>query len=361
MEQVTFASFIGQQSIKNDLEVRIAAAKIRNAPLDHFLLCGADQIGKLTFAKTIAPEMGANARILDATMERVGDLASMLTHLREGDIWLIEDVELLRRPMIPILAEAAQNFAMDITIGKGPAAKNVRLNLPHFTVIGTSSHPSRIDRQVSQVLLPRYDFTAYTISDMSQLVSTFSIQFGLKLQHDAAELIARYCEGTPGKAKVLVKRIADYCLVKAPFIPVNLNLATTALTHLGYSPKNDTPSELGRRLNAMDGIEFEEFTAQFFRTKGYTTEMTQVSGDHGIDIFARKGQDYIGIQCKRWTNPVGEPVIRDFYGALLNSEAKAGFVFATSGFTRQAIDFVQGKPIRLVDLDKFIQLLTGSK
>lgn len=357
MEQITFATYIGQQTIKSDLEVRIAAAKMRRQPLDHFLICGANQMGKATFVKALAHEMNANLQVLDLTVAKSGDLAAILTHFRQGDIMLVEDIEKLNRSITSIFAETAESFTLDIVIGKGPSAKNMKLNLPHFTVIGVTSYPSQIDRQLSQLLTLRYDFRPYTIAEMAQLVSRFALQYDLLVQPEASKSIARFCEGAPGKAKVLVKRIADFCLVKAPTSVVDLNLAKVALKHLGYLEAAETPSGMARRLNNMDGIEFEEFTAQFFRARGYSTEMTKVSGDHGIDLFARRGQEFLGIQCKRWAKPVGEPIIRDFYGALMNSGAKKGVVIATSGFTSQAIDFVRGKPIALVDLDKFIELI----
>lgn len=359
MEQITFATYIGQQTIKSDLEVRIAAAKMRNQPLDHFLICGANLMGKVTLVKAIAHEMNTNLKVLDSSISRTNDVAALLTHLRQGDIVLIEDVEKLNKSIIPLFAECVESYSLVIEIGKGASAKTMKLNLPHFTVIGITSYPSQIERQLNSILSLRYDFRPYTIAEMAQLVSRFAVQYDLLIQPEAAKLIARYCEGTPGKAKVLVKRIADYCLVKAPTSVVTLALAKVALSHLGHSENTQTPSELARRLRNMDGIEFEEFTAQFFRARGYSTEMTKVSGDHGIDLFAKKGQELLGIQCKRWTKPVGEPIIRDFYGALMNSRAKKGVVIATAGFTSQAIDFARGKPIGLIDLDRFIELIVA--
>jgi Holliday junction DNA helicase RuvB subunit len=359
VEQSSFATFIGQESIKRELAMRITAAKMRRDALDHFLLCGADQMGKATLARTIAYEMEVSIRITAGpSIERAGDLAAILTHLKQDDILFIDEVHRLGRAVEEVLYPAMEDFVLDIVVGKGYAAKNVRLNLPRFTVIGTSSRPSQIE-QHSLIRYVRYDFAPYTVAEMGQLVSKFMMQYKQVIQPDAAELIAYYCEGTPGKAKVLVKRVADFCLVRAPSSSVDQNLAWAALSFLGYARKTENPSDLAQKLNGMDGIEFEDFIAQFFRNNGYAVEATKATGDHGIDLFARKGQRHVAVQCKRWTKPVGEPVIRDFYGAFLSSGAKFGCIIATSGFTTQASDFAQGKPIKLIDLDTLIQLVLG--
>ena len=200
-------------------------------------------------------------------------------------------------------------------------------------MIGTTSRPSQIDRRLSQVLAPRYDFAPCTIFEMGQLVTKFMGYCLVLIQPDAAELIGKYCEGSPGKANVLVRRVADFFWVNpVPFAhPVTMELVQRALTYLGYSQIPESYTELEQKLNIMNGIEFEEFIAKFFRNKGYIVELTSATGDHGIDLLIKKDHDYIAVQCKRWAKPVGEPTIRDFYGSLLNAGAKSGYVIATSG------------------------------
>lgn len=361
MKPLLFTEFIGQRPIKNELEVRIAAAKLRDQPLDHILLCGPNQMGKWAFAKAIASEMGVKARMIDTNIKSPGELAAIITGLQAKDILLIEDVEELNKSVLSFLTEAAKDFTVHVVIGKGPGAKEIILRLPRFTIIATSSRPFQINKQLSEVLSPRYDFASYTLSEISQLLSMFASQHNQEIDYDAAELVARYCEGNPGKAKVLIKRVADFCLVHEPSSSISMSLAKSALSHLGYLEGIESVAELAQRINIMDGTEFEEFIARFFVSKGYAVQTTKVSGDHGIDLFAKKRQEYIGIQCKRWAKPVGEPVIRDFYGSLLNSEAKLGIVIATSGFTSQAIGFAHGKQIKLIDLDMLIELVRNTK
>ena len=97
--------------------------------------------------------------------------------------------------------------------------------------------------------------------------------------------------------------------------------------------------------------------AEFFREMGYSVELTETVGDHGIDLLMKKGEELIAVQCKRWTAPVGEPVVRDFYGSLLHSEAKLGCIIATTPFTSHASSFAQDKPIQLVDLDALVHMI----
>jgi len=106
----------------------------------------------------------------------------------------------------------------------------------------------------------------------------------------------------------------------------------------------------------MSGAEFERFVANIFQRQGYATELTGASGDHGIDIILRKLDQVVAVQCKQWDNTIGEPIVRDFYGAMVNAGVNMGFVVTSSNFTAQAETFAQNKPIKLYDIDALIQL-----
>jgi restriction system protein len=129
-----------------------------------------------------------------------------------------------------------------------------------------------------------------------------------------------------------------------------------AVRLLGYQPSPTNPRDVLKGVRAMSGSEFERFVAKVFQQQGYTTELTGASGDHGIDIILRKHGQVIAVQCKQWGSAIGEPVLRDFYGSILNAGVNKGFLVTSSNFTAQAEAFAQNKPIKLYDIDALIQI-----
>lgn len=206
-----------------------------------------------------------------------------------------------------------------------------------------------------------YDFAPYSREELGQIVRLLAKQQGLAMDIDAAELLADYCGESPGDARVMVKRLQDFVSTGATD-HVTINVMQEALASFGYLDKTSKSVDLAQKLRKMEALEFEEFVADLFRKKGYAVEITQGSGDHGIDLLMRKDNQLIAVQCKRWNTPVGEPVVRDFLGSLMGIGAKVGYVIAASTFTSKALSFVQDKPIKLIDLDALIDLVTqGSK
>ena len=125
---------------------------------------------------------------------------------------------------------------------------------------------------------------------------------------------------------------------------------------LGYLDRPPSPVDLVSKLQAFNGLEFEEFVATVFRSDGYFVEMTQITGDHGIDLLMRKDNQLFAVQCKRWDAPVGESVVRDFFGSLMGAGAQFGYLVVSSTFTSRAYAFAQNKPMKLIDLDELIEL-----
>jgi Holliday junction DNA helicase RuvB len=355
----SLAAYVGQEAIKNDLRERIE--KVKRDPerqFPHLLLSGPPEMGKRTLALTIARELGVDivscAPTLFNVSQGTGQLASvLLTNLEAGGVLLIEDIESLNKAVLSQLLSAIEDRTFDLVIGQGSSRRSVPLTLPPFTLVGTTSKPAQVDRSLRRWLLVK-DFAPYDIDQISELVMMLAEQQGLLIFPDAAELLAGYCDGSVGNARVLVKRVQDYA--RNP-LAVTPEIAREALVSFGYLDQSLPSIDLATKLQKMTGPDFEEFVATVFRGRGYAVELTPGSGDHGIDLLMRKGHELVAVQCKRWSAPVGEPVVRDFFGSLINAGAQLGFVVTTSNFTTQAFTFAQGKPLQLLDLDALVELV----
>src|SRR5258708_37666787 len=219
MLPITFSSFIGQEQIKIKLQVQIDATKKRRVPLDNFLLCGPDQMGKLTLAKTIAGEMGVTIRVLDSEVVSAKNtpilkLQEVLTHVRAGDLLVLERIDALKAnsPAFSIFRDYLSANVIDVEVGKGVGKKKVKLNLPKISIIGLSAYPRRIDSKLREYFAIQYDLLPYTVAEISELIVTFVEELKQSIDVSAAQLIAAYCDGNPGKAKILSKRVADFAL-----------------------------------------------------------------------------------------------------------------------------------------------------
>lgn len=216
------SEFIGQEKIKDNLKIAILAAQKRGEPLDHTMLYGSPGLGKTTLAYIIAAEMGVNIKVSSGpAIERTGDLAAILTNLHEGDILFIDEIHRLSHIIEEKLYPAMEDFVFDIFLGKGPAARNLRLNLPRFTLIGATTRlallsPPLRDRFGVTYHLDFYDETAIeTILERSSTI--------LKVQAEKEGLvpIAQRARGTPRVANRLLKRIRDYAQVMADGVVTN--------------------------------------------------------------------------------------------------------------------------------------------
>ncbi|MBX3069674.1 MAG: Holliday junction branch migration DNA helicase RuvB [Thermomicrobiales bacterium] len=212
--------YIGQDQVKQSLSVFIEAARLREEPLDHTLLYGPPGLGKTTLATIIAAEMGVNLRITSGpAIERPGDLVSILTNLRPGDVLFIDEIHRLNRIVEEVLYPAMEDFAVDIIIGKGPAARSMRINLPKFTLVGATTRLALLtgplrDRFGSVMRLDFYDI------DATQTIITRSAGIlGIPISPVGANAIARRARGTPRIANRLLKRVRDVAEVRgAPSI-----------------------------------------------------------------------------------------------------------------------------------------------
>ncbi len=209
-----FANYIGQDRLKQNLQLAIAAAKQRGEPLDHVLLYGPPGLGKTTMASVIANEMGAQIRITSGpAVERAGDLASLLTNLQDGDILFIDEIHRLHRTVEEVLYSAMEDFKLDIMIGKGPSARSLRLDLPRFTIIGATTRTGALSAPLRDRfgIIHRLEF--YTHDQIGQIIDRAADILNVKIKPEATKELAKRSRLTPRIANRLLKRVRDYAEV----------------------------------------------------------------------------------------------------------------------------------------------------
>lgn len=228
----SFDEYVGQDRLKKNLRLAIDAAKKRAEPLDHILLYGPPGLGKTTMAMVIAHEMGAAIRITSGpAIEKPGDLASILTNLQDGDILFIDEIHRLSRTVEEVLYSAMEDYKLDIMIGKGPAARSVRLDLPKFTVIGATTRTGALAAPLRDRFGHIYRLEFYDPSEISKIISRAAAILGSTIHDDAAEMLSTRARLTPRIANRLLKRVRDYADVNGDGI-IDTVITTKALALL---------------------------------------------------------------------------------------------------------------------------------
>lgn len=224
--------FIGQEKIVEQLQIAITAAKAREEPLDHTLFYGPPGLGKTSLSNVIANEMGVKIKVTSGpAIERAGDLAAILTNLQKHDVLFIDEVHRLNRAVEEVLYPAMEDFALDLIVGKGPSARNLRLKLPRFTVIGATTRLALLTSPLRDRFVAPHRLEFYSAEAMQEIVTRSARILGMPISPEGAMEIGRRARGTPRIANRLLRRVRDYAQVVADGV-IDLAVARAALAQL---------------------------------------------------------------------------------------------------------------------------------
>lgn len=228
--------FVGQEDLKNSLTIFMGAAKKRGSSLEHVLLYGNPGLGKTTLAHIIASEMGATVKVTSGpALERVGDLAAILTNLEAGDVLFIDEIHRMNHAIEEVLYPAMEDFALDLVVGKGPSARTLRLDLAPFTIIGATTRLSMLSAPLRDRFGTTYHLDFYTDSEIGQIMTRSAGILGVQLAQGAASRIASRARRTPRIANRLLKRVRDYAEILHDGL-VTVQVADAALDLLAIDP-----------------------------------------------------------------------------------------------------------------------------
>jgi holliday junction DNA helicase RuvB len=237
LRPLSLDEYIGQERLKENLKVFIEAARARNEPLDHVLLHGFPGLGKTTLAYIISQELTVNLKTTSGpVMERPGDLAAILTNLKPRDVLFIDEIHRLNHVVEELLYPAMEDFQLDLIIGQGPSARTIKLDLPHFTLVGATTRAGLLTPPLRDRFGVALRVEFYAPPELALIVKRSARILGIAIEEDGALEIARRSRGTPRVANRLLKRVRDYAQVRADGV-ITREVTDAALKMLGVDDK----------------------------------------------------------------------------------------------------------------------------
>jgi len=264
--------YIGQNKVKENLAIFMEAAKKRKESIEHVLLHGCPGLGKTTLAHVIAREMNTSIRVTSGpAIERAGDLAAIITNLADGDILFIDEIHRLQRTVEEVLYPAMEEFVIDMVVGKGPSAQTIRLDLPHFTLIGATTRVSSVSSPLRDRFGAVFHLDYYNDSDIEKIISRSAKILGVTIDKKSSQAIANRSRQTPRVANRLLKRVRDYAQVKANG-QVDPDLAAAALDMLDIDEKG------------LDAVDRKIITTMIERYRGGPVGVNSIAASVGQEI-----------------------------------------------------------------------------
>lgn len=315
--------YIGQSKTKEKLSIFIDAAKMRQEPLDHVLLYGPPGLGKTTLSNIIANEMGVNVKITSGpAIERPGDLAAILSNLKANDVLFIDEIHRLNRTVEEVLYPAMEDYALDIVIGKGPAARSVRIDLPPFTLIGATTRAGMLTSPLRDRFGVICKLELYTDEQLTRIVSRSADIMHLKMDPQSKLEIAKRSRGTPRIVNRLLKRVRDYCMVRGD-------------GEIVYDLTNE----------ALDLLEIDKLGLDYVDRKLLHAIVEKFDGGPvGVDnLAATTGEERATIE------DVYEPYLMQI-GFI--ARTPRGRVLLRRGYEHLGLSYVQDDQLRLLNLEE---------
>jgi len=310
-------------------------------------------------ARAFALEYCRKLTVMDAKEQKTaGDLMGVLTGLGDGDALLVRDVAKIPKTLADTLAHALMGFVVDFVVDKGIFAKTINVPLKRFTCVATAPSEAKCPAELIEAFPLILSLQSYSHTELASVCEQLAHRKGLAITHAVAVLVAGASAGTPHHIEVLVDRLVG--LGRTTISEEDVDQISSVLGFSTGSVASASPGE----IDTLSGVDFAKVIALLLGAMGFQTEMTEVTGDGGIDIVATLNRPVIGgrylFQCKRFAAGkfVGAATVRDFYGALTaDRHAVKGILITTSGFTAQALAFAQGLPIELIGGQQLRQLL----
>jgi Holliday junction resolvasome RuvABC ATP-dependent DNA helicase subunit len=357
-----FDALVGQGGLVQRLKRFGEMYASRHEVPGHVLIAGPDGMGKGMFARAFAKTYNSSIAIVDVGgLQIVGDLTAVLTGLESGTALVLANADRLRKPIVPVLETALNHFKIDLHIGEGVTARVHPFQLAHFSCVATVLRRSDMLAGLASCFNLSVEVQPYSDAELGQVALNLATRAGLSLVESAIPVLVGASDRTPKSIQALINRFSHLGTKN-----ITEDVAAEAFEAFGIQSQVVGAHSPASDLQRLSGIEFEKVVLALLVSMGFRAEMTRTTGDGGIDIIAVLNRPIVGgrflIQCKRFEAPIGSPIVREFYGAVVADRmATKGILITTSEFTPQAREFARNVPLELIDGQQLKSLLAASR